>query len=107
MDAADDFCTDHPIVDGYKQRRTMNIPNIFQKVSLFGLDYINFENAASHKRVVQKKAAYKFKRSFFIANLPLQNFIDVNEHIFTFGVADQKTKSNSSSILFFVNIQHV
>jgi len=38
MDTLDNFYTDHPFVDWYKQCRTKDILSIFQKGSVFGLD---------------------------------------------------------------------
>jgi len=38
-----------------RQRGTKDVLHIFQKGSVFGLkDFINFENTASHKYLVQK-----------------------------------------------------
>jgi len=38
MNAFDNFYTDHPFVDYYKQTRTKEILSIFQKGSVFGLN---------------------------------------------------------------------
>jgi len=38
MNALDNFYTDHPFVDYYKQPRTKDILSVFQKGSVFGLD---------------------------------------------------------------------
>jgi len=40
--ALENFCTDHPLVDWYKQRTTKWIHSILQKGSFFGLDDYQF-----------------------------------------------------------------
>jgi len=53
----------HAYVDT-SQRSIKDIFNIFQKGSLFGLDYyINFEHASSHKYVVQTTESLRMARS--------------------------------------------
>jgi len=53
-----------------------------------------------HTNMLRRKT-YRIKCNFLIANLQLQNLIDVNEHIiFTSGVADQKT--TKSNLQYFI-----
>jgi len=55
MDIADDCCTDHPFVDDTKNAGRRTFPTLFKKDRFLDLMIVNFENATSHKHIVQKR----------------------------------------------------